>query len=74
MGKVYRTVLILSAIIFNMTVQVFASEEISKASMADRSPDVYRQAFYAAAATMFIMGILWLIIFRPKFKSSNEEF
>ena len=74
MGKVYRTVLILSAIIFNMTVRVFASEEISKASMADQSTDVYRQAFYAAAATMFIMGILWLIIFRPKFKSSNEEF
>ncbi|HCW74185.1 MAG TPA: hypothetical protein DHM90_10760 [Clostridiaceae bacterium] len=74
MGKLYKTVLILSAIIFNFTTQVWASEEMSKASMADQSPDVYRQAFYAAAATIFIMGILWLIIFRPKFKSSNEEF
>ncbi|WP_312652758.1 hypothetical protein [Proteiniclasticum sp.] len=74
MGKVYRTILFLSAIIFNFGTLVYASEELSKSSMVESTGDVYRQAFYAAAATMLVMGILWLIIFRPKFKSSNEEF
>lgn len=73
MRSARRIIVILTAIIMNMTTRVWASEEISKASMAD-STDVYRQAFFAAAATMLVMGILWLIIFRPKFKSSSEEF
>ena len=74
MGKVFKAISVLSAIIFNLSTQVFASEEISKASMAEQPTDVYRQAFYAAVATMVIMCVLWLIIFRPKFKSSSEEF
>lgn len=73
MGKAGKIVFLLSAIIFNMGSLVYASEEISRASMGD-STEVYRQAFYAALATMIILSVLWLIIFRPKFKSSNEEF
>ncbi|SFN90520.1 hypothetical protein [Proteiniclasticum ruminis] len=47
-----------------------ASEELKQASFS--SQEVYVQALLAALSTLLVMGVLWMIIFRPKFKSSQE--
>ncbi|NLB20827.1 MAG: hypothetical protein GX829_08440 [Clostridium sp.] len=52
--------------------KVLANEEIKKASVI-RESDVYLKAFYAAFATLLVILIVWLIIFRPKFNGSDHK-
>jgi len=47
-----------------------AAEELKQSSFG--SQEVYVQAFIAAFSTLLVMVILWMIIFKPKFKSSQE--
>lgn len=47
-----------------------ASEELKQASFSTQ--EVYVQALLAALSTLLVMVVLWMIIFRPKFKSSQE--
>ncbi|HBT18726.1 MAG TPA: hypothetical protein DEA52_01565 [Clostridiaceae bacterium] len=56
--------------IFSSTL-VLATEEVRKSSVTP-SDNEYIQAFYAAIATLMVLTLLWIIIFRPKFKSSHE--
>ena len=49
---------------------VMASEELKQASFSVL--EVYVQALLAALSTLLVMVVLWMIIFRPKFKSSQE--
>lgn len=46
------------------------SQELKQSAFG--SGEVYVQAFMAAFSTLLVMIILWMIIFRPKFKSSQE--
>jgi len=71
MGFLKKTMISALAFCLSLSHRVFASEEVSKASMGE-APSIYLQAFYAAMATLLVMSVLWAIIFRPKFKSSNE--
>lgn len=48
----------------------YTMDEVRNSSMA--AGEIYLQAFIAALCTLLVMGILWMIIFRPKFKSYNE--
>jgi len=45
-------------------------EELEQDSFG--SQEVYIQALLAALSTLLVMVVLWMIIFRPKFKSSQE--
>ncbi|WP_313125923.1 hypothetical protein [Proteiniclasticum ruminis] len=45
-------------------------EELKQDSFG--SQEVYIQALLAALSTLLVMVVLWMIIFRPKFKSSQE--
>lgn len=47
-----------------------ATEELKQSSFGTQ--EVYVQALLAAFSTLLVMVILWMIIFRPKFKSSQE--
>ena len=47
-----------------------SSEELKQASFSTQG--VYVQALLAALSTLLVMVVLWMIIFRPKFKSSQE--
>jgi len=47
-----------------------SSEELKQASFS--AQEVYFQALLAALITLLVMVVLWMIIFRPKFKSSQE--
>lgn len=49
---------------------VMASEELKQASFS--AQEVYVQALLAALSTFLVLVVLWMIIFRPKFKSSQE--
>lgn len=49
---------------------VMASEELKQGSFS--AQEVYVQALLAALSTFLILAVLWMIIFRPKFKSSQE--
>lgn len=55
-----------------LTNTVLASEEVKKSSMMNRGND-YLEAFYAASATLLVILIIWLIIFRPKFNGSDHN-
>ncbi len=52
--------------------KVLASEGIKKASMIKES-NVYLKALYAAFATLLVILVVWLIIFRPKSSRSNHK-
>lgn len=52
--------------------KVLANEDIKKASVI-RESDVYLKAFYAAFATLLVILIVWLLIFRPKFNGSDHK-
>ena len=46
------------------------AEELKQASFSVQ--EVYVQALLAALSTFLVLVVLWMIIFRPKFKSSQE--
>jgi hypothetical protein len=71
MRRKTKSILIMMAISVSLTQTVFATEDIAKSALADAS-DVYLQAFYAAVATLLLVFVLYMIIFRPKIKESTE--
>lgn len=65
----YMSGLLLSSVEASSQVAM-ATEELKQSSFGTQ--EVYVQALLAAFSTLLIMVILWMIIFRPKFKSSQE--
>ena len=56
-----------------LTRTAWATEKLKKASIVSDS-EVYLKAFYAAFATLLVILVIWLLIFRPSFKGSDDKF
>lgn len=68
-----KSILALLAGFVLMTRTVWASEDLKASSMMSEG-DIYLKAFYAALITIMVLITLWVIIFRPGFKSSDDKF
>ena len=51
---------------------VLANENVKKASIVNDG-EVYLKAFYAAFATLLVILVIWLIIFKPRFNGSDHK-
>ena len=70
MGRVAYISRILLSSVEASSQMAMSSEELKQASFSTQG--VYVQALLAALITLLVMLVLWMIIFRPKFKSSQE--
>lgn len=72
MKMLKRIIMCFFAWSFMMVNPVLANEKVKKASVVSES-EVYLKAFYAAFATLLVILIIWLIIFRPRFNGSDHK-
>ncbi len=73
MKSLKKSFILFLACFLMLTRTVQANEKLNKASIMSDN-EVYLKAFYAAFATILVILIIWLIIFKPTFKSSDDKF
>ncbi len=68
-----KIVVLFPVLCLMLTRTAWANEKVYSSTVLNHS-EAYLQAFYAAFATLLTISLIWLIIFKPKFKDSDDSF